>query len=159
MAPVRRHWKIKMQTTNAGPVSTAKSLSNHLGKLLIATHATDRRLYVIARLGAVNDIAGRPAYKVFSILSGQLGEQNAAISRYTASLDPILNRLVRDAHLPRHVGNGVELRDGSLECRVLLAHGFCQRLLNLKTILAQASLVPQVTFQLPQAFPVETIAI
>lgn len=147
-----------MQTTNAGPVSTAKFSSNHLGEFLAATRATDRRLHVVARLGAVNDIAGRPADKFFSILSGQFREQNAAISRDTTSLDPILNRLVRDPHLARHVGNGVELRDGSLECRVLLAHGFYQRLLNLKTILAQATLVPQETFQLPQGLPVETMA-
>jgi hypothetical protein len=134
------------------------ALRNHLGEFFAAACAADRWLNVVAGFRAIDDIAGWPADQLFAVLTSQLGEQNASVSRDAAALDPILNRLVRDAHLPRHIGNGVELGDGSLECRVLLAHGLCQGLLNLKPILAQAWLVPQETFQLPQGFPVERMA-
>jgi len=123
-----------------------KNSSNHLGELFAAACAAHWWLNVVAGFRAIDDIAGRPADQLFAVLASQLGEQNASVGRDAAALDPILNRLVRDAHLPRHIGNGVELGDGSLECRVLLA------------ILAQAWLVPQETFQLPQGFPVEKMA-
>jgi hypothetical protein len=42
---------------------------------------------------------------------------------------------------------------------LVLLHGSHRRLLNLKTILAQAPLVAQETFQLPQGLPVEILPI
>jgi hypothetical protein len=132
------------------------ALRNHLGELFIAASTTGRGLHIITGFSSIDDIAGRPANQIFATLTSEFGEQNTAISRHPSTPDPVLNRLVRNPHLPSHVGNGVEFRDGSLECGVLL-HGLGQRLLSLKPILAQATLVAQVTFQLPQALPVETI--
>ncbi len=132
------------------------ALSNHLGKFFIADRAAYRRLNVIACYSSFDDISRCPPDKLFAAFSAQIGKKLATISRNTASLDPVLDSLIGNTHLPRHVGNRVEFRDGSLECWVLL-HGSCQRLLNLKTILAQAPLVSQETFQLPQALPVEIL--
>lgn len=144
-----------MTITNAGPVFAAAVLSDHLRELFIVT-AADWGLSIVTSLQALDDVARRPADKFFTAFAGEFGEEYAAISWNAAALDPVLDGLIGDAHLPRHVGNGLEFRDGSLECWVLL-HGSCQRLLNLKTILAQAPLVAQETFQLPQGLPVEIL--
>lgn len=128
-----------------------KNSESHRLELSAFIRATDRRLCIIGCLRTFGYIAGLPANQIFAVFAGQFGEPGAAVSRYATALAPVLDSLVGDFHLPRHLSDGTKLLDGSFKCFV---HGSCLNELVLKPTLAQAPLVAQETFQLPQAFPV-----
>lgn len=110
--------------------------------------AADRRLHVIASLGTVNDIGEIPANQVFTAFARQLRKLRAMLGRDPALLLPLLNRLIGDAHLPRHIGERGKVRNSSVECGV---HMFCV-VEGCAPILVQDCLVTQVLLQLSQGF-------
>lgn len=108
----------------------------------------NRGLHIVTSLGTVNGIGKIPANQVFAALARQLGELGAMLRRDLALLLPLLNRLVGDAHLPRHIGERRKVRNSSVECGV---HMFCV-VEGCEPILVQDCLVTQVLLQLSQGF-------
>lgn len=110
--------------------------------------AANRGLHIIASLGTVNDIGEIPANQVFTAFARQLSKLRAVLGRDPALLLPLLNRLIGDAHLPRHIGERGKVRNSSVECGV---HMFCV-VEGCAPILVQDRLVTQVLIQLSQGF-------
>lgn len=108
----------------------------------------NRRLNVVASLGTVNCIGEIPANQVFTALARQCRELRAMLGRDLALLLPLLNRLIGNAHLPRHIGERRKVRNSSVECGV---HMFCV-VEGCERILVQDRLVTQVLLQLSQGF-------
>jgi hypothetical protein len=115
-------------------------------KLVVWIDTSSQALRIIGSGIAVSHILGRPTGQKFTADASEFGQPGDAIQRHATSLLPVLNRLIADAHLPSHVGDGVKLCDGVFEC---LVHG-PYAIDEFETIVAQETLVTQVKVQLPQ---------
>lgn len=121
-------------------------LRHHLGQRGIIKRAPGIALEVIHRLDPIADVVRVPPHQLVSTNLGYVGQKRDSRSRDGAALFPVLNGLVADTHLPRHVGQGIEVSEGSFECWV---HVSCF-VDEFETIVAQEALVAQAEIQLPQ---------
>lgn len=125
------------------------SLTSNESSVLFRIHVANRRLNVVACLSATDDIGKIPAHQVFAVLARQLSELGAMLRWNTTAGLPILDRLIRHAHLARHVGERVKMRNRAVKGWV---HISCE-VGVFEFSLAQIWLVTQAKLQLPQGLP------
>lgn len=123
------------------------SLQRPLCFFSLATRSAYGRLCVVRSFGAVYNVRGWPAGQLLATDSSKIRKQRNAINRHTTTFLPVLNSLVGDTHLPSHISDGVKLGNSVFEGLVHFLCAFDES----EFILAQATLVAQVSFQLPQA--------